>query len=128
MRVVRPGGGFAVMLYNRRSILYLYTVAYLEGFLHYENQFLGPLELASRYGDGGQQEGNPHTWPVTKEEAESLFRAYSTDVKIRLLGTELDRIFRQLFPFLARVLPRSAYKSWARRYGWSLWIEGHKSS
>ena len=126
MRVVRPGGGFGVMLYNRRSILYRYNVEYLQGFLHYENQFLGPLELASRYGDGDEAEGNPHTWPITREEAFDFFRPYSRDVGVRLLGTELDSIFRQMLPFVGRLVPRLVRKSWARRYGWSLWINGTK--
>ncbi|MBV9925932.1 MAG: class I SAM-dependent methyltransferase [Acidobacteria bacterium] len=126
MRVLRPGGGFGVMLYNRRSVLYRYNVEYLQGFLHYENQFLGPLELASRYGDGDTAEGNPHTWPITREEAFDLFNPYSRDVSVRILGTELDSIFRQMLPFVGRLVPRFVRKSWARRYGWSLWITGTK--
>lgn len=128
MRVLRPGGGFGVMLYNRRSILYWYSVEYVQGFLHYENRFLGPLELASRYGDGDTAEGNPHTWPVTKQEALEMFGAYSRDVSVRCLGTDLDQLFRQMLPFVGRVVPRVARKAWARRYGWSLWISGHKDA
>ena len=126
MRVVRPGGGFGIMLYNRRSILYRYTVEYLQGFLHYENEFLGPLELASRYGDGDTAEGNPHTWPITQGESHALLGPHSRDVSVRCLGTDLDNIFRQMMPFVGRFLPRLARKSWARRFGWSLWITGHK--
>lgn len=126
MRVLRRGGGFGVMLYNRRSVLYRYQIEYLQGFLHYENQFLGALELASRYGDGDAQEGNPHTWPVTAEEARAMLLPYSRNVSVQRLGTELDQIFRQMLPFVARVVPRFARKSWARRYGWSLWIAGTK--
>jgi ubiquinone/menaquinone biosynthesis C-methylase UbiE len=128
MRVLRPGGGFGVMLYNRRSILYRYQIEYLQGFLHYEDQFLGALELASRYGDGDAQEGNPHTWPITREEALDLMRPYSRNVAVQRLGTELDQIFRQMLPFVGRLVPRLARKSWARRYGWSLWISGEKDA
>ena len=127
MRVIKPDGGFGVMLYNRESLLYRYTVKYLQGFLHYENQFLGPLELASRYGDGDVAEGNPHTWPITRKEAYSLMRSYSRDTRVSCFGTELDFLFRQMMPFVGRVVPRSARKSWARRFGWSLWIAGHKN-
>jgi ubiquinone/menaquinone biosynthesis C-methylase UbiE len=126
MRVLRPGGGFGVMLYNRRSILYRYSVEYLQGFLHYENRFLGPLELASRYGDGDTAEGNPHTWPITREEALAMFAPYSRGVRVRCLGTDLDQLFRQMLPFVGRLVPRLVRKSWARRYGWSLWISGDK--
>ncbi len=126
MRVIRPGGGYGIMLYNRRSVLYHYVVRYLEGFLHYENQFLGPLELASRYGDGDAQEGNPHTWPITTEEAKELLKPHSRNVGVRCLGTDLDQAFRRMLPLVARAIPRLALKSWARRYGWSLWIYGNK--
>jgi SAM-dependent methyltransferase len=65
MRVTRPGGGFGIMLYNRNSLLYRYTTRFIEGFLHFESEFLSPLELASRYADASREEGNPYTWPVT---------------------------------------------------------------
>lgn len=126
IRVIKPGGGYGIMLYNRRSILYGYAVQYIEGFLHYENQFLGPLELASRYGDGAAQEGNPHTWPITAQEARDLLSPFSRNVKVRCLGTELDSVVRRILPIVARAVPRFALKSWARRYGWSLWIYGNK--
>jgi ubiquinone/menaquinone biosynthesis C-methylase UbiE len=127
MRVLKPGGGFGIMLYNRRSILYRYQIEYVQGFMHYENQFLGALELASRYGDGDAAEGNPHTWPITDDEARELMRPHSRNVAVRRLGTELDQIFRQMMPFVGRVVPRLVRKSWARRFGWSLWIMGHKN-
>ena len=34
MRVLKPGGGFGLMLYNRKSILHRYLMQYVEGFLH----------------------------------------------------------------------------------------------
>ena len=126
MRVLRPGGGFGIMLYNRRSLLHWYSTEFVEGLLHYENRFLGPLALASRYGDAGREEGNPHTWPVTKKEVREMLLPHSSDLRIRVLGTDLDFVFRHLLPGLGLVLPRWAKKPWARRFGWSLWIEGTK--
>lgn len=125
-RVIKPGGGYGIMLYNRRSILYRYVVQYTEGFLHYENQFLGPLELASRYGDGDTQEGNPHTWPITAGEARDLLRPFSRNVRVKCLGTDLDSAVRRILPIVGRRVPVVALKSWARRFGWSLWIYGNK--
>ena len=126
MRVTKDGGGFGIMLYNRRSLWHWYMTLYLEGFLHCEKQFLGPLELCSRYGDGYKEEGNPHTWPVTIEEIKKILVPFSSDVKFKILGTDLDYIFRILLPGLGVVLPRYAKKPWARRFGWSLWTYGHK--
>ena len=127
MRVLKPGGGYGLMLYNRRSILHLYGTRYIEGFLHYESRFLGPLELASRYGDGSREEGNPHTWPVTRSEVENMLAPYSRDTRTRMLGTELDSWLRYLVPGIGVLLPRWAKKPWARRLGWSLWFSGHKA-
>jgi ubiquinone/menaquinone biosynthesis C-methylase UbiE len=126
MRVLKPGGGFGVMLYHRHSILYGYMIRYLEGFLHYEDRFLAPLELASRYGDGAREEGNPHTWPITRAEARMIFRPHSRDLAMRLFGTDLEGILPFLVPGLGRALPRWCKKPWARRFGWSLWMSGHK--
>jgi len=127
MRVLKPGGGFGLMVYNRRSFLHWYKTLYTEGFLHYENRFLGPLELASRYGDGARAEGNPHTWPETKDSLRVMLGPHSRDLDIRVLGTDLDTIFHALLPGLGLFLPAWAKKPWARRFGWSLWAFGHKA-
>lgn len=124
MRVLRPGGEFGLMLYNRRSIRYWYRMRYLEAFLHFENRFLGPLELASRYTDGEEAEGNPHTWPVTQEEVGTMLGDRVADVQARLLGAELDEIFKRLVIGWGLALPLRVRKAWARRYGWSLWMSG----
>ena len=126
-RVLRPGGGFGVMLYNRRSCLYRYQIQYLEGFLHGERRFLDPLELASRYTDGGENEGNPHTWPLTPAEARSLFVPYASRLDVCVLGMDLDGIFRSMVGRVSRLIPKVVMKSWARRWGWGLWISGEKA-
>jgi ubiquinone/menaquinone biosynthesis C-methylase UbiE len=127
VRVLRPGGRFGVMLYNRRSFLHWYTIAYLEGVVHREREFLSPLELASRYSDAGREEGNPHTWPITREEGESMLRAAgAADVSTRILGTDLEGVLDTVFPRLGTAVPTWAKKPWARRFGWSLWFSGRK--
>ena len=127
-RVAKPNAGFGVMLYHRKSFLHWYMTEYIEGFLHRENKFLSPLELASRYGDGHREEGNPHTWPITRKEATEMFNEHSQDVGIDTLGTELDGLFKLMLPGVGMRLPRWVKKPWARRFGWSLWISGHKAT
>ena len=127
-RVLKPGGSAGVMLYHRSSILYRYTVRFIEGFLNMERLFLNELELASRYGDGGREEGNPHTWPVTEEEVfRDLFSAYE-NVRIRVLGADLPPILNTWRPGLAERLSERSLDRLTRHHGWSLWITGNKSS
>jgi SAM-dependent methyltransferase len=124
MRVLRPGGEFGVMLYNRRSLLYGYQILYCEGIVHGERRFLSPLALASRYTDGGREEGNPHTWPVTPREARATLAPYAAQLDVRVLGADLDALLNFIMPGVAKRLPRAVRKAWARRWGWSLWISG----
>ena len=104
MRVLKPGGGFGLMVYNRRSLLHWYKTVYTEGFLHYENRFLGPLGLTSRYGDGARAEGNPHTWPETKQSLRTMLGPHSRDLNVKMLGTDLDTVFHALLPALGLLL------------------------
>ena len=128
LRVLKPGGEFGVMLYNRRSLLYWYFIQYREGFLHRESAFLSPLQLASRYTDGEREEGNPHTWPVTEPEMKELFGRFAREVRFDVLGTDVDFFLTELsvFPGLARRIPRAMKDALMRRWGWSLWIKGVK--
>jgi len=126
MRVLKPGGRFGIMVYHRHSLLHWYTTEYVEGFLHYEHKFLDPQALASRYGDAGRQEGNPFTWPVTRRELRDLLSPHSDHLSIKVLGTDLDYVFRHLLPGIGLVLPVWLKKPWARRFGWSLWAAGVK--
>lgn len=126
-RVLKPGGRGGWMLYHRHSLLYGYTIWWLEGIAHLENHFLTPLELASRYSDGGHEEGNPHTWPVTREEVYQRYFVDFEDVRVRVLGADLERVIDQAVPRAGSSLfPRAVLKALARRWGWSLWITAKK--
>lgn len=124
LRVVRPGGGFGIMLYNRRSLLYGYVIAYLEGYLHRERRFLSRIELASRYSDAGREEGNPYTQPVTKGQVLRILRPHTVGAGVRVLGTDLDGVLATAGQGLQLIVPRWAKKPWSRRVGWSLWFNG----
>jgi SAM-dependent methyltransferase len=126
LRVVRTGGGYGVMLYHRHSLLHGYMTRYVEGFLHMERHFLDEVGLASRYGDAAREEGNPHTWPVTRPELRAMLAAAGGDGQIRVLGTDLDSVLRLVLPGLGDLWPTAAKKPWARRLGWSLWAHGQR--
>lgn len=125
-RILRPGGGLGIMLYNRNSLFYRSQIAFQEGFVNMENLFLDPVRLASRYGDAGRQDGNPHTWPVTAREARRSFFPPEARVRIRVLGTDVPETLNTWFPSLGRLMPRSWLRAVERRWGWSLWIEVEK--
>jgi ubiquinone/menaquinone biosynthesis C-methylase UbiE len=127
LRVLRPGGEFGVMLYNRHSLRYRYLVQYVEGMLHAESRFLSPVALASRYSDAATEEGNPHTWPVTAGEMRELFSRHASRVAVVTFGDkELRNTLKLLMPGLWRLVPDRVVRAWARRLGWSLWISGSK--
>lgn len=125
-RVLKPGGSIALMLYNRNSVLYKYLVSYQEGFINLEREFLDELGLASRYGDGGRQEGNPHTWPVTEEEVRRDILPMCENISIKILGTDVPEALNTWYPGLGIRMPISWRKALARRWGWSLWITADK--
>ena len=124
MRVLKPGGEFGLMLYHRHSLFYLWRILYREGLVHGEARFLDPVALASRYTDASEAEGNPHTWPVTRDEVRAFLGPYSNDIRFRVLGTETPDILALMLPGLDRLVPAWALKPWARRLGWSLWSQG----
>lgn len=125
-RVLVPGGRVGLMLYHRHSFLYQYTIAYQEGVVNGERCFLDELALASRYGDGAREEGNPHTWPVTKREVRRDLMPLFDDVTIKVLGTDVPDIVNTWSPRLSRFMTTGMMKALARRWGWSLWITGTK--
>jgi SAM-dependent methyltransferase len=128
MRVLRPGGEFGVMLYNRHSLRQLYLVNYVEGVVHGESRFVDPVTLASRYADGATEEGNPHTWPVTPGEMRTLFSRYSRNVSVDVFGDkELRNTLKLMLPVAWRLIPDVVIRAWANRIGWSIWISGAKA-
>jgi len=126
-RVLKPGGGIGVMLYHRHSFLYLSQTLWQEGYVNLESLFLDPLGLGSRYGDGAREEGNPHTWPVTKREVRRDLMPQFADLDIKVLGTDVPHTLNTWWPGLGHRLPARVLDALARRWGWSLWITGRKA-
>ncbi len=125
-RVVKPGASVGVMLYHRHSLMFRFFTEYVDGFVNMESKFLNSLELASRYADGDRREGNPHTWPVTKKEVyKDLFPQFR-NVRIDVLGIEVEQIMDQWARNFGSKFPRALLNACIRRWGWSLWITGEK--
>jgi len=127
-RTLKPGGSFGIMLYNRNSLLHGLNTVMREKVLHMEGHFLNDLELASHVQDGFEAEGNPHTWPITPREFEEMLHPYSSQFSLKILGTDIDGIFKLWLPALGLFIPAFLKKPWARRWGWSIWAHGKKNN
>jgi len=126
-RLLQPGGGIGLMLYNRSSLRARYLLDYVEKYVHMENSFLTDLELHSRYGDGAAAEGNNYTWPVTQSEVKQVLLRSFTNLRIKVLGSEMGSLLDTITPGLGTYLmPMAMKKALARRWGWSLWISAEK--
>ena len=99
-RVLRPGCRVGLMLYNRESILYRYSIGYAEGIVNAERFFLDELALASRYGDGARAEGNSYTWPVTRREVRRDLMPRFINVTIDTFGTDVPETLNAWAPRL----------------------------
>jgi SAM-dependent methyltransferase len=126
IRVLKLGGQFGIMLYYRHSIMYWIYIKCFEGWLHGESLFLSPLELSSRYTDGYEIEGNPHTRPVSKREILRIMSPNVRALNFRLLGRDIDYQLQRaiLIPNCNQLVPLGLRKALARRWGWSLWFNG----
>jgi len=45
-----------------------------------------------------------------------------------VLGTDIVPILKLMMPGVTRLIPAIVWKSWARRWGWSVWIAGERRS
>ena len=50
------------------------------------------------------------------------------NVKIQIFGTDIDWMFSILCIPYHEVIPLFLKKSYARRFGWSMWIEAQRAS
>ncbi|MBI4187739.1 MAG: class I SAM-dependent methyltransferase [Chloroflexi bacterium] len=89
-RVLKPGGKLMVMLYNKDSLLYAYSIIYLHGIKG--RLLLDGLcteeELVARYSE--RNEGCPYTKAYTKEEGQELFERLFDNVQVSVHYTVID--------------------------------------
>ncbi|RAU21827.1 hypothetical protein CU669_11005 [Paramagnetospirillum kuznetsovii] len=92
-----------------------------------------PMTYGLGYGStsfidkNGRAEGNPHAWPVTRDEVMGTLFVGFRDIAIRTLGTDIPSALDHWLPGLgSQLLPPQLIKSLACRWGWSLWITASK--
>lgn len=127
-RVIKAGGSIGLMLYHKNSYSYWFWMILIEGIIHMERRFLSDLQLTSRYTDGYEGEGNPHTRVFSKEEVKRMLEGFDTIRMCTLSSTKVWRSwFSHCFPYVNRFFPDFLYEFCERRFGWLLWITAVKT-
>jgi SAM-dependent methyltransferase len=148
-RVLRPGGRAVVMLYHRNSYNYRVNIRMLRRagahLLKFEpglklvhhitgepveslreharslkedaRSYLSPDEFLSQHTDGA---GNPLARVYSRQQARELFKDFA---QVELATHFLNK---RWLPLIGPLLPRSAEKRLAARWGWHLWIYATK--
>ena len=92
-RVLKPGGQAMVMLYNKDSLLYGYSIAYLRGIKEGLLERFTMEEVLARFSE--RKEDNPYTKVYTKAEAAALFSPYfrscSAEVRYNVIDLPQQR-------------------------------------
>jgi len=92
-RVLKPSGQVMVMLYNKDSLIYGYSIVYLRGMKEKQLEKLNMYELLAKYSE--RKEDNPYTKVYTKSEAKALFSQYfedcSTEVRYNVVDLPEER-------------------------------------
>lgn len=98
-RVLKDGGKFMGMVYNRDSLMYAYSILYLQGIKRGLLKEVGLEELENMTE---RRAGNPYTKLYTKEELYSLlkerFGAIEIAVKYDVIDTEHKRKVKVAVP------------------------------
>ena len=94
-RVLKPGGTICAMFYNKNSLLYHYSIIYLQGVVEGEfDSGLTEEDLFSKYSEA--EVGCPYTKAYTEEEVIELcessgFREVETDINAPHIDTPKQR-------------------------------------
>ena len=114
-RVLKVGSKAIVMLYNKDSLLYNYSIIFLRGILQKELESLTEEELLSKYSE--YKEGCPYTRAYTSKEVRILFRAFK-EINVSAHYNVYDSLETRKVkvPFLKE----------GSRLGWHLIVEASK--
>lgn len=87
-RVLKPGGNIMVMLYNRDSLLYGFSIVYLHGIQEKQLENSSIEELTAKYSE--RKTDNPYTKVYTKAEARELFSEYFDNCTVDVRYNVID--------------------------------------
>ena len=125
-RVLKPGGKFGAMMYNKNSLHWRYFIFFGKGILKLKLLKYSKQDLANRYTDGAEIGGNFLTKFFSKNEIKKMFNKFSgLMVDIYDSYDILDNFPHRFLP-LGRILPFFVKNFFSRLLGLSLWISGEK--
>jgi len=147
LRVLKPGGTFTVMIYNRSSINYYIEIMFLRKMLRrllypaFMPKFLSKLMRLDRDKLETHREMLLSRPNLAKQEWISmntdgpecpLAKVYNKDEALKLFGkfsdvrTEVWFFDRSHWPFVGKLIPNSTAKWLGRRWGWHRVVYGRK--
>jgi ubiquinone/menaquinone biosynthesis C-methylase UbiE len=128
-RVLKPGGGIGIMLYNRHSFYNWFNVIFRYGFLKGELLTKSIQELHNRYTDGKEEQGAPLSKYYTKRYIKEVlfpnFSIYSQKAfeQKRVLSFIIPAKHRRKFE---RFISDSFYTFLWSKFGFLLFSQGIK--
>jgi len=97
-RVLRPGGLFTGMVYNRDSLLYSYSILYLRGVKEgLIAQGMSEIEIASKFSE--RFTGNMYTKAYTKDEIGNLLQRFFSRVRVDTYYNVIDTVDKRKVKF-----------------------------
>jgi ubiquinone/menaquinone biosynthesis C-methylase UbiE len=114
-RVLKPSGKVMVMLYNRDSLLYAYSIIYLRGIKQGLLKDHSPDEVLCMYSE--RNFGCPYTKAYTAQEAEELFKKFFKNVGVSIHYNVIDTDEKRK----VKIEMPKEYK-----LGWHLVVKGEK--
>jgi len=132
-RVLKPGGKFGAMMYNKNSLHWLYYIFFGKGILKLKLLQYSKQELANRYTDGAEIGGNMLTKFYSKKEIKKMFSARGGPASgWKNLKVEVHDSYDVIDYFPHRFLPLGKFlpffvKRWiSKKAGLDFWITAGK--
>jgi len=125
-RVLKPGGEFGAMMYNKNSLHWRYFLYFGKGILKLKLFKYSAQKLANRYTDGAEIGGNILTKFYTSKQIKGLFKRF-VNLAVNIYdNNDFADCFPHRFLPLGKFLPLF-FKKWAtRKFGLDFWITGVK--
>jgi ubiquinone/menaquinone biosynthesis C-methylase UbiE len=125
-RVLKPGGKFLIMLYNKDSINYWWHIIFLHGILRRKLLKMNPSKLSASRADRYYQGGPPRADFLSKNDLKKRLRKFS---KIEMYPTgTIDQV--KLLPWsklpLGKIIPDFMAKKIVHKFGILNFIKGVK--